>query len=503
MDDIKLIKKLLTRAEGEDLDFKSVPIVISNPQDKARFIKNLICMANTPRKGSAYIVSGVSCKPGGKKEIVGVSESEHPDDADLQELAKGKVDPPPQFSYRAVTYSGTSLGILEINPRKYGPFMPRFECQNIITQGPLYFRRGSSNAIATTVEMREIIAWMDTKETSPKHSKIIEATNIDVGGSLFDYPCFFPSISSLRTQVKPLGYLHIINASTYPFLCISAYDIYNDKDDQTQIGMQLKSARAKGKKVLLDCGYYESSWKDDKKWTEETFWDVLRNYEFDFAFCFDKQDENKASSEYSIVDDVVERWTKDRDVTEKGNIIPIIHTETEKFPQIVPQVAQKLNPVMVAIPERELGEGLIATARTIIKTREALNKTGAYFPIHLLGTGNPLSILIYTICGANSFDGLEWCQMVLNYDTALLHHTQHYDFFEGQSDFSSIPGFSRDLAALMHNLTFYLDWMKRIQQALASHSTIEFLEEYFRKYMRDEGYLEILKKKLPELFTRS
>ncbi len=62
MDDVELIDKLLTRSEGKDLDFKSVPIIINNPKDKARFIKNLICMANTPRKGSAYIVSGIICK---------------------------------------------------------------------------------------------------------------------------------------------------------------------------------------------------------------------------------------------------------------------------------------------------------------------------------------------------------------------------------------------------------------------------------------------------------
>ena len=58
MDDGELVGRLLTRTEGKDLDFKSSPIIVSDLKDKARFIKNLICMANTPRDGSAFIVSG-------------------------------------------------------------------------------------------------------------------------------------------------------------------------------------------------------------------------------------------------------------------------------------------------------------------------------------------------------------------------------------------------------------------------------------------------------------
>ena len=112
MDDGELIDKLLTHAEGKDLDFKSVPIVINNQKDKARFIRNLICMANTPRDGSAYIISGVICKPDGSKVIVEISESEHPDDSDLQGLIAGNVNPIPKFSYRPVLYGGKSIGIL-------------------------------------------------------------------------------------------------------------------------------------------------------------------------------------------------------------------------------------------------------------------------------------------------------------------------------------------------------------------------------------------------------
>lgn len=202
--------------------------------------------------------------------------------------------------------------------------------------------------------------------------------------------------------------------------------------------------------------------------------------------------------------EVAERWTRDSDSTKNGNIIPIVHAETEKFPQILQSVAHTINPIMIAIPERELGAGIIATAKTLIKIREALNETGGYYPIHLLGTGNPLSMLIYAVCGADSFDGLEWCQMVLNYNTGLPHHLQHYDFFECQSDFRSIPGFSRDLSAMMHNLDFYLAWMKKIREAIAGREAVTLLKEYLPTIWDKDGHdistFEILKEKLPELF---
>jgi len=95
MDDVKLTDKLLTRAEGKDLDFKSVPIITNNQKDKARFMKNLICMANTPREGSAYIISGVVCKQDGSKEIIGVPESSLISGTDVSSLsnwASGLVD---------------------------------------------------------------------------------------------------------------------------------------------------------------------------------------------------------------------------------------------------------------------------------------------------------------------------------------------------------------------------------------------------------------------------
>jgi queuine/archaeosine tRNA-ribosyltransferase len=73
------------------------------------------------------------------------------------------------------------------------------------------------------------------------------------------------------------------------------------------------------------------------------------------------------------------------------------------------KVAEQLCPVLLAVPERALGEGIATRIRSVRQIRKALNELDFYCPLHLLGTGNPVSIIAYTIAGADSFDGLEWC----------------------------------------------------------------------------------------------
>ena len=84
---------------------------------------------------------------------------------------------------------------------------------------------------------------------------------------------------------------------------------------------------------------------------------------------------------------------------------------------------------MVAIPERELGDGIIERVRTVRDIRRALNGLGKYYPLHLLGTGNPITMIALAAAGADCFDGLEWCRTVVDYEHLTLFHFQHFDFF--------------------------------------------------------------------------
>ena len=135
---------------------------------------------------------------------------------------------------------------------------------------------------------------------------------------------------------------------------------------------------------------------------------------------------------------------------------------------------------MIAVPERRLADGVFEPARTVRAIRESLNAQGQYVGLHLLGTGNPISIALYSIAGADSFDGLEWCQTVVDYESGILFHLSQADFFKGQTKWGD-----RDLPfqafVLAHNLEFYADWLSRLRHAIHAGEGIAFARTNFPK----------------------
>ena len=130
------------------------------------------------------------------------------------------------------------------------------------------------------------------------------------------------------------------------------------------------------------------------------------------------------------------------------------------------------------MPERELGEGIVERTQTVRKIREALNTLRTYYPLHLLGTGNPISIITYALAGADSFDGLEWCQTTVDHETGRLLHFQQWDLIRYQTRWGESTPLSYIQSVLMHNLGFYKKFMVTLSEAIRSDDTESFLRHY-------------------------
>lgn len=303
-------------------------------------------------------------------------------------------------------------------------------------------------------------------------------TSICIGSKELPLPTYFPSISSVKTTLRPCDYLLALSSLVglnNQFL-VSAFDLATVENPETAM-QTLREAREADAIILMDSGNYESFWKDAQaEWGQESFHKILKNFPCDLAFCFDEQEPPVDVDEHVAL--VTSRWQKDQAAAGDCLIVPIVHGSAEELPLLCARVAQATGVLMVAVPERKLGDGVISRARSVEAIRCELNKLGRYVALHLLGTGNPISIALYSIMGADSFDGLEWCQTVVDHDTALLFHLSQADFFRGQTVWSEAD-LSFHARTLAHNLEFYTDWMQRLRASIHNGRAENFCRHNF------------------------
>jgi queuine/archaeosine tRNA-ribosyltransferase len=304
--------------------------------------------------------------------------------------------------------------------------------------------------------------------------------SLTVGNVRLELPVFFPSVSSVKTALPPLAYVELLAAlaGSNPQFLISAYDLLRSTPESAEalrglIGRTL----AAGAVVVMDSGNYESYWKDaGTGWPQSSFHDVLRRCPCSMAFGFDDQNPPFEPEEHSGL--VVSRWVADQQVAGNTPVIPIVHGTPERLPSLCARVADTTAVQLIAVPERRLGEGIFQRAGSVKAVRAALDSIGRYVGLHLLGTGNPLSLAVYALAGADSFDGLEWCQTVVDHETALLFHFSHADFFRHQSVWGD-GRMSFQARTLAHNLAFYSDWMTLLRRALREGGGVDFCRRAF------------------------
>ena len=303
---------------------------------------------------------------------------------------------------------------------------------------------------------------------------------LPIGGRTLDLPCFFPAISTIKTNFSPAEYLDVLLAVKQQQLLISAYDIHNaDPKQKSAINRLLKKAQKEEVGILLDSGNYESYWLRDTNWTTKDFHSILEDDKYDLVFSFDIH--NPPGAKKKIVNSVESSVLLDQENCGSGTVIPIIHATSKQLPDVVVDVAERLHPIMVAVPERTLGDGLKARTELLVEIRAKLEKLDHYIPIHLLGTGHPTSILLLALAGADSFDGLEWCKTTVDHTTGQLYHFQQREFFGDQSAFCCDYELPYTIATLGHNLLFYRKWLKMIQEAISKASCKELIRKYVPK----------------------
>lgn len=338
---------------------------------------------------------------------------------------------------------------------------------------------------------QKIVAKIGYKVNNGK--KLERLLTLKLKKKILKLPCFIFSLSSHETQVSPKDGSKLFQLLKPAACLISAYDVWQYKECKDKYFLNnVKKLSESSCTIFLDSGNYEAFRKNDrhsennkKGWQNDNFREIAGMISPDIAFNFDEIYSQGEIDE--IAERVVQNYREDEKAIRKLNfpLCPIIHlperyegTLAEFVSQLIAKVASELKPLMIAIPERELGDGIVERVRTVRDIRIALNSLGIYYPLHLLGTGNPISMIAFAAAGADSFDGLEWCRTVANYSNGYLFHFQHFDLFS-EHCLSHVqsheirriiedPQASYVARVASYNLDFFNDWTKTMQDMIAA-----------------------------------
>jgi hypothetical protein len=162
-----VFSELLNRLESDQLDFKATSYRWNDEDSRSAFVKDLVCMVNTPRSSDSYIVTGVKKFNDGSYVLLGVSD--HPDDADLQGQFADRVYPPPTFRYEIVHHSDKQFGVFVIPPIRTGPCIATRDI-GALRQWQVFFRRQSKNSPATPADLESINNWFRGSAVPPRNA---------------------------------------------------------------------------------------------------------------------------------------------------------------------------------------------------------------------------------------------------------------------------------------------------------------------------------------------
>lgn len=319
--------------------------------------------------------------------------------------------------------------------------------------------------------------------------------SMSIHGKNLKLPAFIFSLSSHETQVSPLDGTTLLLQLQPEAALVSAYDAWKHRPvrDRRLLRTKIKRLKESNTILFLDSGNYEAYRKNDryaptrnpKGWRKEHFYEMARLLSPDIAFSFDSL--SPVGSVEKTTSRIVKAFRADQRALgdQEFSLCPIIHlppdqigSPAEVAAATVASVAKELDPVMLAIPERELGDGLVARARAVREIRKSLNALGKYYPLHLLGTGNPMSMEVLAIAGGDAFDGLEWCRTVADYGNGHLCHFHQFDFFldtclpRVQDPKIRLliesPDVPYPMKVLSYNVDFFTDWSRTMQKMIHS-----------------------------------
>lgn len=149
------VRELCARSEDQDLDFKLI-FYAAGDAGNNELAKDIMAVANSLHVAAepGHILIGVRELQDGTGEIVGVSEADLPDDADVHQRVEHRLNAIPTFKLHRLQVDGVWVGVIEIRPGGR-PFFPLRDRSPLRRFAALY----RSGTRTTEASPTQIIEW--------------------------------------------------------------------------------------------------------------------------------------------------------------------------------------------------------------------------------------------------------------------------------------------------------------------------------------------------------
>lgn len=249
---------------------------------------------------------------------------------------------------------------------------------------------------------------------------------------------------------------------------VSAFDLASPaKENATRdrSPRKTKGTAAPGKKpptriagfrgVVLDSGGYEAR-KFRVRWSRRQFETVADRFRADIVVGFDPLGEADYKSQ--IKGQVGFLGTR-----AKGTLrtlllhLDLARTDLSEFVRFLLPHAKNFD--ILGLTEKDLGPSFPDRIRCLSGLRHELDASGLVCPIHLFGTDDPLSLVIYAAAGVDIFDGLGWATEFMSPDTMSRHDLGHAPMSDRWRAFAASHGQPEAHGAAVLGLAF--EWNLR------------------------------------------
>lgn len=313
--------------------------------------------------------------------------------------------------------------------------------------------------------------------------KMSRALEIRLNEKILSTPTYFPAVSSYGVKPPFHELLYLLKLVKYPRILVSAYDLYHMRENKRNKALSLIKSYRKTGFLFMDSGLFESWGKGDKKWNISSYKNILSQSKFDFYSSFDVY-RAKSKSYEKFKKDTYNNILESSVFLNNALFFTILHESTSiKLIKLVNEFSEKHSNLCrnIAVAERDIGKSLQERAETIVALRRIMDDNDCHL-LHILGCGNPLSMLLYSYCGADTFDSIDWIKVAINPDKYSVSDFAHLELLNCKCKVCSERPYKRARyleKLILHNLLFYQNFIVQIQSLIRNDN----LEAYVRRYI--------------------